>query len=70
MTSNPDISCNPSAHPPAARRRLLRAGEILELGAQWALKSEDIAAFERYISQLKPYYFDFNNDSIPESPFM
>lgn len=54
----------------ASKQELHIAREILELGAQWALKSEDIAAFERYISQLKPYYFDFNNDSIPESPFM
>lgn len=54
----------------ASKQELHISREILELGAQWALKSEDIPAFERYISQLKPYYFEFNNDSVPESPFM
>ena len=37
---------------------------ILELGAQWSIKCDDneqdkMASFERYMVQLKPYYFDY-----------
>ena len=35
------------------------AGETLELGAQWSIKKGDVEAFERYMAQLKVYYFDF-----------
>jgi 26S proteasome regulatory subunit N12 len=33
-------------------------GDILEIGALWSIKAKDIPSFERYIAQLKTYYFD------------
>ena len=38
---------------------LLTSGDVLEIGAQWAIGKKDIAAFERYMAQLKTYYFDY-----------
>ena len=35
------------------------SGDILEIGAQWAIASKDIPAFERYMAQLKTYYMDY-----------
>ena len=31
----------------------------MEVGAQWAIQVQDIDAFERYMAQLKVYYFDY-----------
>jgi len=33
--------------------------DILEIGAEYSILVEDILAFERYISQLKCYYYDY-----------
>eukprot|EP00041_Stephanoeca_diplocostata_P004432 m.45056 g.45056 ORF g.45056 m.45056 type:complete len:269 (-) comp15111_c0_seq1:212-1018(-) len=49
-------------------KELHLAREVLELGAQWGIKSGDVPAFERYMSQLKTYYFDFA-DQLAASPF-
>ena len=35
------------------------SGDILEVGAQWAIAKKDIPAFERYMAQLKCYYMDY-----------
>lgn len=40
------------------------ARSVLELGAQWSIKhneevEEKMASFERYLAQLKAYYFDY-----------
>ncbi|XP_054711664.1 26S proteasome non-ATPase regulatory subunit 8-like [Uloborus diversus] len=50
----------------ATRKELLVARDILELGAQWSIKNENIPAFERYMAQLKCYYLDYQND-LPDS---
>jgi len=52
----------------ASKRELLVARDILEIGAQWSCASEDIPAFERYMSMLKTYYMDYKND-LPESSY-
>lgn len=54
-------------------RRVPPLGGILELGAQWSVKSaqptgDRLAAFGRYMAQLKPYYFDYRT-SVPESAY-
>ncbi|KAL6436530.1 hypothetical protein ACFW04_004776 [Cataglyphis niger] len=36
-------------------------GDILEIGAQWSIAAEDIPSFERYMAQLKCYYFDYKS---------
>ncbi|KAI9209113.1 COP9 signalosome [Polychytrium aggregatum] len=39
-------------------KEVLLAREVLEIGAQWSIKTGNITAFERYISQLQTYYHD------------
>jgi len=34
-------------------------GNILEIGAQWAIAKKDVDMFERYMAQLKCYYLDY-----------
>lgn len=43
-------------------------GDILEIGAQYSIATEDIPSFERYMSQLKCYYFDYKT-ALPESTY-
>jgi len=38
---------------------LILTREILEYAVLLSVRSKDIPAFERYIAQLKPYYYDF-----------
>lgn len=38
---------------------LIIARDILEIGAFYSIKKEDIISFERYLAQLKCYYFDY-----------
>ena len=35
------------------------AGDVLEIGAQWAIAKQDIPCFERYMALLKCYFFDY-----------
>lgn len=50
----------------ASREELVLARDVLEIGAEWAVLVKNVQAFERYISQLKTYYYDYRNH-IPES---
>lgn len=50
------------------KKELHLSRDVLEIGAQCSIASGDITSFERYISQLKTFYFDFQND-ISESPY-
>lgn len=34
-------------------------GDVLEIGALWSILKKDIPSFERYMAQLKCYYFDY-----------
>lgn len=34
-------------------------GDVLEFGAFYSVRTQDIPAFERYISQLNTYYKDY-----------
>jgi 26S proteasome regulatory subunit N12 len=58
---------NSAAAPP--KEHLLLAREALEIGALCSVKESDLDAFERYMSQLKAYYFDYSM-LIPESATM
>jgi len=49
-------------------KQLHLARDVLEIGAQCSIAVCDIPAFERYITQLKTFYFDFQN-LISESPY-
>ncbi|KAK2707767.1 26S proteasome non-ATPase regulatory subunit 8-like [Artemia franciscana] len=50
----------------ASTQDLVIAREILEVGALFSISQRDIPAFERYVAQLKSFYFDYN-DELPES---
>merc|ERR1711970_1679536 len=43
--------------------------DSLELGVFHSIAARDINAFERYMVQLKPYYQDFKNSRVNESPY-
>lgn len=50
----------------ASQQELTIARDVLEIGAEFSVATENIQSFERYISQLKCYYYDYKN-LIPES---
>lgn len=50
------------------KKELHLARDVLEIGAQCSVACGDIPSFERYLSQLKTFYFDFA-DAIAESPY-
>jgi len=62
------LSFLPTSNTTASTPELILARDILELGAQWSILKKDIPSFERYMAQLKCYYFDFSG-SLAESPF-
>lgn len=51
----------------ASNQELSVARDILETGVLWAVAIKDLEAFERYVAQLKCYYFDYNR-FLTESP--
>ncbi|CAK9815135.1 26S proteasome non-ATPase regulatory subunit 8 (Fragment) [Anthophora plagiata] len=51
----------PTSNSTASQNELLIARDILEIGAQWSIVTEDIPSFERYMAQLKCYYFDYKS---------
>ncbi|XP_059615271.1 26S proteasome non-ATPase regulatory subunit 8 [Phlebotomus argentipes] len=57
----------PTSNNSASQNELLVAREILEIGAEYSVAVKDIVAFERYMSQLKCYYYDYKN-LIADSP--
>lgn len=50
----------------AKKEELVIARDVLEIGAEHSVASKNIQAFERYISQLKCYYYDYKMK--PDSP--
>ncbi|XP_012254437.1 26S proteasome non-ATPase regulatory subunit 8 [Athalia rosae] len=58
----------PTSNSSASQKELLIARDILEIGAQWSIATEDIPSFERYMAQLKCYYFDYKLE-LPESAY-
>lgn len=58
----------PTSNATASKQELLLARDILEIGVQWSIECNDIPSFERYMAQLKCYYFDYKS-YLPESAF-
>ncbi|XP_034951159.1 26S proteasome non-ATPase regulatory subunit 8 [Chelonus insularis] len=58
----------PTSNTKASQKELLIARDILEIGAQWSIAAENIPSFERYMAQLKCYYFDYKS-ALPESAY-
>lgn len=59
----------PSADVQVSKDELVLARTILELGINYSLLVNDIPSFERYMSQLKCYYFPSDLYQVPESPY-
>ncbi|KAG7269784.1 hypothetical protein CRUP_033830 [Coryphaenoides rupestris] len=51
------------------KQQLILARDVLEIGALWSILKKDIPSFERYMAQLKCYYFDYK-DELPEAAYM
>ncbi len=49
-------------------RELILARNTLEIGALWSIQNQDIPSFQRYVTQLKCYYFDYGS-LLKDSPF-
>lgn len=49
-------------------RELILARNTLEIGALWSIEKRDIPSFQRFMAQLKCYYFDFGS-LLPESAY-
>lgn len=58
----------PTSNATASKQDLLLARNILEIGVEWSIAAKDIPAFERYMAQLKCYYFDYKS-FLPETAF-
>ncbi|XP_074786842.1 26S proteasome non-ATPase regulatory subunit 8 [Athene noctua] len=63
-----DLNFLPTASTTLPKQHLILARDILELGAQWSILRKDIPSFERYMAQLKCYYFDYKEE-LPESVY-
>lgn len=42
-----------------SKQELIVARDVLEIGALYSIETKDNASFERYLAQLKCYYFDY-----------
>lgn len=56
----------PTSESQASQQELIIARDILEIGAEYSVAIKNIQSFERYVSQLKCYYYDYKN-MMPES---
>jgi 26S proteasome regulatory subunit N12 len=56
----------PTSDSQASQQELIIARDVLEIGAEYSVAIKNIQSFERYVSQLKCYYYDYKN-MIPES---
>ncbi|XP_059728530.1 26S proteasome non-ATPase regulatory subunit 8 [Haemorhous mexicanus] len=61
-----DLNFLPTSGSAMTKQQLILARDILEIGAQWSILRKDIPSFERYMAQLKCYYFDYKEE-LPES---
>jgi len=61
------FSVSTNQQDPAAQKKLLLCREILESGAYLSIRTHDIPSFDRYIAQLKTFYYDYRNQLPPSS---
>ncbi|XP_018614316.2 26S proteasome non-ATPase regulatory subunit 8-like [Scleropages formosus] len=64
-----ELNFLPTSGTKLTKQQLILARDVLEIGALWSILKKDIPSFERYMSQLKCYYFDYK-DELPESAYM
>jgi len=58
LTFLPTAQAQPSEIP-KLKQDLIVARDVLEVGALWSIATQNTESFERYIAQLKSYYFDY-----------
>jgi len=58
----------PTTSSSCPKQDLIVARDILEVGAFYSIRKQDIVSFERYLAQLKCYYFDYQNE-LPDSAY-
>lgn len=63
------LSFLPASESTPSPQEFVLARDVLEVGAQLCIMKNDIPGFERYMSQLKCYYLDQKDGSVPESPY-
>lgn len=49
----------PTGDATASQKELMLARDVLEIGVEYSIAVRDIPAYERYMSQLKCYYYDY-----------
>jgi len=57
---------DPTIAPEQQKNQLLLCREALELATLFSVQDEDIPSFERYIAQVKTFYYDYGS-KLPES---
>jgi len=55
-------------HESVTNKELIISRDVLEIGALHSIAKHDIPSFERYLAQLKTYYFDYHTQ-LPESVY-
>uniref|UniRef100_A0A671KUG8 26S proteasome non-ATPase regulatory subunit 8 n=1 Tax=Sinocyclocheilus anshuiensis TaxID=1608454 RepID=A0A671KUG8_9TELE len=63
-----ELNFLPTTGTKLTKQQLILARDVLEIGALWSILKKDIPSFERYMAQLKCYYFDYK-DELPESAY-
>ncbi|XP_052387467.1 26S proteasome non-ATPase regulatory subunit 8 [Carassius gibelio] len=63
-----ELNFLPTTGTKLTKQQLILARDVLEIGALWSILKKDIPSFERYMAQLKCYYFDYK-DELPESSY-
>ncbi|KAG7217622.1 hypothetical protein INR49_021310 [Caranx melampygus] len=64
-----ELNFLPTTGSALTKQQLILARDVLEIGALWSILKKDIPSFERYMAQLKCYYFDYK-DELPEAAYM
>ncbi|XP_055308033.1 26S proteasome non-ATPase regulatory subunit 8 [Sitodiplosis mosellana] len=52
----------PTGESGVSKKELLVARDVLEIAVQFSVATKDVTAFERYMAQLKCYYFDYKTE--------
>nr|XP_015196131.1 PREDICTED: 26S proteasome non-ATPase regulatory subunit 8 [Lepisosteus oculatus] len=63
-----ELNFLPTSGTKLTKQQLILARDVLEIGAQWSILDRNIPSFERYMAQLKCYYFDYK-DELPDSAY-
>ncbi|KAG8001844.1 26S proteasome non-ATPase regulatory subunit 8 [Nibea albiflora] len=64
-----ELNFLPTSGSALTKQQLILARDVLEIGALWSILKKDIPSFERYMAQLKCYYFDYKEE-LPEAAYM